>query len=158
MGRHRAITASGRQGERTLRRGMTLVEILAVVVILGLIAASLLTVTVTGGLAKGKRELARTGVGLIVSRLEAYRIEHDSWPDPAVGLAALSDGQAAPTAPYYLGRDQLTDPWGRSYQYVVPGPGGHPYEVICLGADGQVGGSGEDADLSSVSLRSEGAP
>jgi general secretion pathway protein G len=132
---------------------MTLVEVLAVVVILGLLAATL-AVGFSGAFGKGKRELARTGVGLIVQKLEMYRIEHGSWPDPQVGLAALSG--AAPTAPYYLGADRLIDPWGNPYQLIIPGPEGHPYEVLSLGADGALGGSGEDADISSANLRRDG--
>jgi general secretion pathway protein G len=136
------------------RRAMTLVEVLAVVVILGLLAATL-AVGFSGAFGKGRRELARTGIGLIAGKVELYRLEYGAWPDASVGLAALSDGHAAPTAPYYIKNDQTLDPWGRSYQFVVPGPQGHPYEIVSLGADGVLGGEGEDADLSSINLRAK---
>lgn len=42
--------------------------------------------------------------------------------------------------------------------YITPGPDGHPYEIVTYGADGQPGGEDENADLSSVALRSEGSP
>jgi len=133
--------------------GMTLVEILAVVVILGLIAGTLL-VGFSGVFGKAKHELAKSGIGVIVSKVELYRIEKQTWPDNDLGLAALGDGHAAPTASYYLSRDQLLDPWNRPYLYVMPGPDGHPYEVISYGADGQPGGEAgtENADVSSVNL------
>jgi general secretion pathway protein G len=135
---------------------MTLVEVLAVVVILGLLASTL-AVGFSGAFAKGKRELAKTAVGIIQQKLEAYRIEHDAWPGVDDGLAALSDGRALPTSTYYLSRDQITDPWGKPFYLIIPGPAGHPYEVISYGADAQPGGEGEDADLSSIDLRaSEG--
>lgn len=50
-------------------------------------------------------------------------------------------------------RDQLIDPWGNPYYLLVPGPGNYPYEIVSYGADGEPGGEGENADLSSVSLR-----
>lgn len=134
------------------RRGMTLVEVLAVVVILGLLAGTL-AVGFSGAFAKGKRELAKTAIGIIQQKLEAYRIEHDTWPGVEDGLAALSEGRAAPTATYYLSPDQVTDPWGTPYYLIIPGPDGHPYEVVSYGADAQPGGEAENADLSSINLR-----
>jgi general secretion pathway protein G len=145
-------TARWRGRGRGLTPAMTLVEVLAVVVILGMLAATL-AVGFSGALGKGKRELARTAIGQIVAKLELYRIETDVWPDADLGLAALTDGNAAPGAPYYLGPDKVLDPWGRRFLLIVPGPDGHPYEVLSYGADAQPGGDGENADISSVDLR-----
>ena len=85
-------------------RGMTLVEILAVVVILGLIAGTLI-VGFSGSFGRAKHELAKSGIGIVVSKIELYRIEHDRWPANDVGLAALGTPQATPSAPYFLGLD-----------------------------------------------------
>lgn len=139
-------------GVMASRRAMTLVEVLAVVVILGLVAGTL-AVGFSGAFSKGKHELAKTGIGLLVQRVEAYRIETDSWPDASTGLAALTDGQATPSASYYVKPDQIIDPWGGRYTIIVPGPDAHPYEIVSYGADGQPGGNGENADLSSINLR-----
>jgi general secretion pathway protein G len=134
--------------------GMTLVEVLAVVVILGLVAGTLL-VGFSGSFGKAKHELAKSAIGVIVAKLETYKIETGGWPSNELGLAALSDGQAPPTASFYLSPDKLRDPWGKPYLYVTPGPDGHPYEILSYGADGQSGGAsaGEDADISSINLR-----
>jgi general secretion pathway protein G len=138
------------------RRAMTLVEILAVVVILGLIAGTLL-VGFSGAFGKAKHELAKSGISVVVSKIEVYRIEKNTWPTIDQGLAVLSDGEAAPTASYYLSPDKLLDPWGKPYLYICPGPDGHPYEVLSYGADGQPGGASgtEEADISSVNLRGQ---
>lgn len=135
------------------RQGMTLVEVLAVVVILGLVAATL-TVSFSGTFGKAKSELAKTGIAQIVQKLELYHIETDRWPAMDVGLKALSAGLADPKAAYYLEQGQLEDPWKQGYHFVVPGPNGRPFEVLTYGADGRPGGSGEDADISSANLRS----
>ena len=134
------------------RRAMTLVELLAVVVILSLIAGTLV-VGFSGSFGKARHELAKTGIGLLVTQLEKYRLERSVWPSNDKGLAVLTNGEAKPTDSYYVNAGQLLDPWGRSYLYVQPGPDGHPYEVLSYGADGQPGGEGEDADVTSVNLR-----
>jgi general secretion pathway protein G len=136
----------------TSRRGLTLVELLAVLVILGLIAGTL-TLGFSGSFGRAKHELARSGIAQIVQKLEIYRMEHDRWPSLEVGLEVLTIGQAAPSAAYFLEPDQLIDPWGRTYLYMIPGPEGRAYEVLTYGADGLPGGEGEDRDLSSAALR-----
>jgi general secretion pathway protein G len=130
------------------RRGMTLVEILAVVVILGLLAVTL-TVGITGKMGKAKQEIAKTQIGQIVAQVQTFQLEHRKLPSPAEGLAALTTD---PNAAFYLEPAKLNDPWGKPYQYAVPGPDKHPFEIISYGADGQPGGSGDNADISSVSF------
>lgn len=134
------------------RRAMTLVEVLAVVVILGLIAGTL-AVGFSGAFGRGKHELAKTGIGQVVGKLELYRMDYDAFPSNDLGLAALTDGTARPADPHYLPPDRLLDPWDRRYLYLMPGPDGHLYEVLSYGADGQPGGEGENADISSLNLR-----
>lgn len=134
------------------QRGMTLVEVLAVVVILGLLAGTL-AVGFSGAFGKGKHELAKTGIGMIAGKLEIYKMEHSEWPSSDVGLAALSAPHASPADAYFLPQDRLLDPWGHSYYLISPGPDGHPYEIVSYGADGAAGGTGEDADLTSIHMR-----
>ncbi|HMN96847.1 MAG TPA: type II secretion system protein GspG [Phycisphaerales bacterium] len=145
------ISRAARSTGSARHRGMTLVEVLAVVVILGLIAGTLL-VGFSGTFGRAKHELARSGIGVIVGKLEAYRVEHGTWPGSDVGLRALAEGSATGSS-YHLGADHLNDPWNRPYLYVVPGPAGLPYEVITYGADGVPGGEGENRDISSATLR-----
>jgi general secretion pathway protein G len=133
-------------------RGLTLVEILAVVVILGFLAATL-AVGFSGSFGKAKHELAKTGIGQIVDKVETYRMEKGAWPTNDLGLRMLSDGYATPSDPFYLEPGKLLDPWKRPYYYVTPGPNQWPYEVLTYGADGAPGGSGEDQDVSSVDMR-----
>jgi general secretion pathway protein G len=134
---------------------MTLVEVLAVVVILGLIAGTLM-VSFSGAFGKAKRELAKTGIAQIVDKLETYRIEKNSYPAVDAGLRVLTAPVATPQNSYFVASDKLLDPWGREFLYIVPGPGGEPFEVVSLGADGAPGGVGENADLTSANLRGAG--
>jgi general secretion pathway protein G len=134
------------------RRGMTFVELLAVLVILGLVA-SVLTVSFAGRFAKGKREIARTQVAQLTQAVETFRIEHGAWPPVEQGLGALTAPTASPTATYFLKPEQLIDPWDNPYALIIPGPDGYPYEIVSYGADRQPGGDDEAADLSSTRLR-----
>jgi general secretion pathway protein G len=137
---------------RPARRGMTFVELLAVLVILGLVA-SVLTVSFAGRFAKGKREIARTQIAQLIQAVETYRLEHGEWPPVEQGLSALTTPTASPSAPYFLKPDQVNDPWNNPYAFIAPGPDGHPYEIVTYGSDRQPGGEGEAADLSSTALR-----
>ena len=137
---------------RSSRCGMTFVELLAVLVILGLVA-SVLTVSFAGRFARGKREIARTQLSQLIQSVETYRIEHGDWPPIEQGLGALSTPVASPAAAYFLAPSQMLDPWGNPYALVVPGPDGYPYEIVSYGGDRQPGGEGEAADLSSTRLR-----
>lgn len=141
-----------RRRNASSRHAMTLIEVLAVVVILGLIAGTL-AVGFSSAFGKGKHELARSGIAQIVAKLELYRLEHDAFPASDAGLAALTDGAASPACTYYLEPDRLLDPWGRPFLYSCPGPTGHPYEVLTYGVDNQPGGDGENEDISSTALR-----
>jgi len=131
--------------------GFTLVEVLAVVVILGLLATVLIN-NFSGGVGKGRHELAKTAVGILTQRIELYVLEHGEPPAMHIGLTALSD--ASPESPYFAIKEQLVDPWKRPYVFITPGPDGHLYEIVSYGRDGQPGGDAEDADVSSVSLGS----
>ncbi len=131
---------------------MTFVELLAVLVILGLIAG-VLAVSFAGRFARGKQEIARTQLSLISQAIETYRIEHGEWPPMNQGLSALTTPQAAPTASYFLKPDQIRDPWDQLYALIIPGPDGYPFEILTYGSDAQPGGEGEAQDLSSIRVR-----
>ncbi len=137
---------------RSSVRAMTLVEVLAVVVILGLIAATL-SVSFRGQVGRAKRELAKTGVAVVVSAIETYAVEQGRMPSMQEGLAALTQAPQGRGEPY-LKADKLRDPWGHPYQYVSPSPTGGAYLVLSTGADGRVGGAAgsEDEDITSDAL------
>ncbi len=141
-----------RRTSRSNESGMTLVEVLAVVVILGLLA-SILAISFSGSFGKAKRELAKTGIGAIARHVELYRLDKGTWPTSDVGLTVLTDGHATPAESYYLEPAQLVDPWKRPYWFLTPGPGARPYEILSYGADGAPGGDGENADVTSANLR-----
>lgn len=128
--------------------GMTLIEVLAVVVILGLLAVTL-TVGISGRISKARHEIARTQIAQLMGAIEAFRLEKRQVPTAAEGLSILS---ASPNTAYFMEPGKLLDPWGKPYLYIVPGPNDAPFELLTYGADGQPGGEGEHADISSSNL------
>jgi general secretion pathway protein G len=122
------------------QRGMTLVEIMVVLVILGLIATAVV-VAVVPKLAEARHDRAVLDISNIQQALDLYKIKKGTYPDTASGLKVLVDTQNLPTMP--------KDPWGNDYTYM--NEGGKP-NIISYGADGQPGGEGENADISSKDL------
>jgi general secretion pathway protein G len=130
--------------------GFTLIELLVVLVILGLLAA-FAAPQVLKYLGSAKTDAANAQVQNIASILDLYRLEVGSYPAEADGLEALVEPPGdAPrwNGPYVKRRDTLIDPWGRMYEYRMPGEHGD-YDLYSLGADQTEGGEGEDQDVTS---------
>jgi len=129
---------------RRAQRGMTLIEIMVVLVIIGLVASAV-AVNVVGRLGEAKTKQAETDVRNIASQgVDAYRVMRGRYPTTEEGLDALIQEKFVKANK----GGKLLDPWGREYIYLYPGQA-HPdgFDVKSYGADGQPGGEGEDADL-----------
>jgi len=116
---------------------------MVVVVILGVLA-TIVTVSVTDYLVKGKQSATRTEIAALSQALQLLYSEFDRYPTIDEGLAHLTKPNAA--HPNGLLQGDLLDPWGHAYLYVYPGLHG-AFDICSLGANGQEGGLGGDADL-----------
>jgi general secretion pathway protein G len=133
---------------RISQEGFTLIELLIVMIILGLLAA-LVAPKMFQKVGSSKQKAAKTQISMIGTALDAYRLDIGSYPSTADGLEALrkNPGHGAWDGPY-LSKDVPRDPWGRPYVYHAPGERGD-YDLYSLGGDGQEGGEGENADVTS---------
>lgn len=138
---------------RAGQHGFTLLEILVVVLIITILA-TVVGVNVAKHPGQARVTAARAQMVVLRNALGLYRMNHGAVPTPAQGLAALCEKPTASPVPEnypaegYLESSKLpADPWGRPYAYMVPGPKGQPFEIICYGADGEPGGEGEAADI-----------
>lgn len=139
---------------RTTRRhaGFTLIEIMVVVVIMGVLAA-LLVPRLMGRTDDARILAAKQDIATLMQALKLYRLDNQRYPTTEQGLHALI---ARPTngpqpANWKSGGyiDRLNkDPWGNPYQYVSPGTR-NEVDIFSFGADGQPGGTGNDADIGS---------
>jgi general secretion pathway protein G len=149
-----AMTGSGIINGKTRRMGgFTLIEIMAVIVILGVLAA-LVVPRIIGTPDQAKAVAAKQDVASIMQALKLYRLDNSRYPSTEQGLQALVtrpvDGPGAPNWKAYLDK-MPKDPWGKQYQYLNPGVRGE-IDVFSHGADGQSGGTGVDADVGSWDL------
>jgi general secretion pathway protein G len=135
---------------RTRRAGFTLLELLVVIVIIGLLAAYV-GPKYFAQLGKSEVTIARAQIEAFEKSLDTYRLDVGRYPTSEEGLAALMAAPAAASAKWngpYLKKGIPQDPWGHPYLYRSPGAKGE-YEIVSTGKDGQPGGAGENADISS---------
>ncbi len=140
---------------RTVQGGFTLIEVMVVIVILGILAAVVVPRIMdrpdTARIAKVKQDI-RT----LESALNLYKLDNFTYPSTDQGLEALVKKPSGEPEPRnwkeggYI--DRLPkDPWGNDYQYLNPGVHG-PIDIYSLGADGQEGGEGINADIGNWNL------
>jgi general secretion pathway protein G len=133
------------------RRGFTLIEILVVIVVIAILA-TLVAPNVFQHVGTAKATTAKSQIEMMSSALDAYRLDTGSYPNTAQGLQAL---QELPTIDPptnwrgpYLRKAVPLDPWGHAYVFVSPGEvNTKGFDLISYGADGKLGGEGEDADV-----------
>ena len=135
---------------QAVQRGFTLIELMVVLVIIGVLGA-LIVPNLLDRADDARRTAARTDITNIMQALKLYRLDNQRYPTTEQGLQALVTRPTAGPQPNnwkpYV--EKLpNDPWGNPYQYLNPGIKGE-VDVMSLGANGQPGGEGNDADIGS---------
>jgi len=135
---------------RTRVAGFTLIEIMVVVVILGILAALVLP-NVMGRIGQAQSTKVNADIQGYETALSLFKLDNFRYPTTDQGLEALVKQPADPSIRNWKEggyiRSLKKDPWGFDYQYVFPGTHGTEYDIFTLGADGQPGGEGENADV-----------
>jgi general secretion pathway protein G len=135
-----------RTGKRSSQKGFTLIELLIVMIILSLLAA-LVAPALFQKVGGAKQKAAKAQIALFGSALDQFRLDVGRYPTTQEGLDVLrkNPGLDHWDGPY-LPKDIPPDPWSKAYTYRCPGEHGD-YDIVSLGADGQEGGDGENADV-----------
>ncbi len=141
-----------RESKRT-RDGFTLIEIMAVVLIIGLLGGIVGTV-VFAQIDKARVTTAKVQIKALEQALDAYRMDNARYPTTEQGLDALVHKPSGEPQPkrwqpegYLPGGKVPADPWGTAYQYQAPGTKNpYAYDLWTLGADSAPGGDGNDTD------------
>jgi len=117
-------------------KGFTILEIIAVIVIIGLLWA-LVATNFMGKVDDARQVDAQAQIGLLGQALDLYRLEKGKYPSNEEGLKAIQS---------YLKKELPKDPWGNEFHYKSPGEHGD-YDLVSYGADNAEGGEGNDLDI-----------
>ena len=142
-----------RRGD-SLRHGFTLIEIMAVVLIIGLLS-TIVGAAIFQQVDKARVAAARAQLSSLEGVLELYRMDNAKFPSTEQGLVALVEAPTVDPLPRnypeggYLKDGRIpVDPWGEPFHYEMPGTNNpHAYDIWSFGADGAPGGEGVDADV-----------
>ena len=140
--------ASRVRGKR--RDAFSLVELIAVIVILSMLAG-LVAFKTRSYLLTSKQNGAKVEIRKLSEAIETFYAVNDRYPTSEEGLDVLVSG--TDRMPDGVIDKVPLDPWLVPYQYNMPGKRG-PYDIICLGADGREGGSDADRDITNHDLES----
>ncbi len=145
-----------RVGTRRKRRGFTLIEIMAVVLIMGLLMG-LVGVSVFSQVDKARATTAKAKISQIESALEFYRMDNYKYPPTLDGLVSKpADAKNFPKGGYLQKSDALMDPWEQKFIYVNPGAKNpHSVDISSAGPDG-VAGNEDDINNWDANTPSEG--
>ena len=133
--------------------GFTLIEIMIVVMIVGLLMATIATQLI-GRAQLAQVDLAATQLRQLEQALELYKLDNGRYPTTDQGLVALISKPSGDPVPRrwspggYAKRDQISDPWGLPYEYQAPGDHNERgFDLFSYGPDGLEGGEEENADI-----------
>jgi general secretion pathway protein G len=143
-----------KQRRRRSRAGVTLIEMLVVVMIIALFAA-LVAPSMFKQSDKARVTAAQAQINNFTTALGSYKLDTGVFPSTEEGLQALrvAPNNLAQWQGPYLPKEVPLDPWRRPYIYKYPGEHGDEPDIISYGADGQAGGDGINADI--VSWKSQ---
>lgn len=137
------MSNSHRGFRRARAAGFSLIEMLAVIVLIGIVAG-IVVQQVGKNVDKGKYGAGKAQVQSLAGKIEGYALDNGSAP-PRLEDLVTRPGNAGNWMGPYAKESDLKDPFGHAFQYKAPGEHGD-FDIIFLGKDGQAGGDGVNAD------------
>ncbi|MBK5002056.1 type II secretion system major pseudopilin GspG [Pseudomonas sp. S31] len=131
---------------RARQAGFTLLEMLAVIVLLGIVA-TIVVRQVGGNVDKGKYGAGKAQLASLSMKVDSYALDVGAPPGSLEQLLHKPASAGAWAGPYAKPSD-LLDPFGHPFEYQAPGKHG-PFDLVFLGQDGTPGGEGYNADVGS---------
>lgn len=138
-------------------RGFSLIELLVAVSIMVILSTGV-GIAVVHFINKAKVARATSDIAALKTAVRLYQGDNSTIPSSRQGLDALVKCPSTEPVPKnwrepYLDSLKIKeDPWGNEYIYFVPGRNKEEFEIVSYGADGQPGGDGFNADISSSDL------
>ena len=139
----------------TNRKGITLIEMMVVIVILGILATIIFT-RVSDRPEQARRTKAQVEIRELQTALELFKLDNGFYPTTEQGLEALvsqpTTGKVPKNYPESGYQDRVpVDPWRIPYVYISPGLHSE-YDLESYGADEEDGGEGKNEDIESWNL------
>ncbi len=137
-----------------MRKGFTMVELMAVLIILGLLA-TVLVKNFMGQTDKARVITTKANLKILHTAVMQYKMDTGQFPSEEGGLVALieppSEVEDSVEPGGYLETTEIPkDGWGNEYYYELYPESGRSFVIISWGADGEEGGEGYDTDLAST--------
>jgi len=140
-------------GKKRSRRGFTMVELMAVLIILGLLAAVVVK-NFVGQVDRGRVITTKASLRQLHTAINQFHMDSGRWPTEQEGLNVLiqqpADVTNWPPGGYIETTTVPKDAWGRDFMLELYPETGKAFVIKSLGADGEVGGEGINADLLST--------
>ena len=139
--------------QKKKRNGFTMVELMAIIVIIGLLAAVVAT-NVISKIDKARVTATKASLKTLHAAVNQFKMDSGRFPDEEAGLLELveqpSDVDNWEAGGYLETTEIPRDAWGNDFDYLRYPESGKPFVIISYGADGQEGGEGYDEDLLST--------
>ena len=149
------------ENKRGVRYGFTMVELMAVLIIIGLLATLVVT-RVASKIDQARVTTTRANLKILHASVNQFKMDTSRYPTEEEGLRALieqpSDVTGWEPGGYLETTDIPKDGWGNDFIYELYPESGKPFVVKSLGADGEEGGEGYDTDLLSTDAYVEKRP
>ena len=123
--------------------GFTLIEMIAVLVLIGVVMA-IVGGRVMQNFQSGQYKAGVAGVKSLEMKVQAYNLDNGGNPQSLNDLVARPGNASNWNGPYAKESD-LKDPFGHPYTYKAPGDHGD-FDIVFLGKDGAPGGDGLNKD------------
>jgi general secretion pathway protein G len=136
-----------------MEKGFTMVELMAILIIIGLLAALVVT-KVADKIDQARVTTTKANLKALHSAVTQFKMDTGRFPTEDEGLKALierpSDVITYAPGGYLETTEIPKDAWGRDYIYELNPESGKPFVIKSYGADGEEGGEGYNADLFST--------
>ncbi len=128
---------------RLPQRGLTLVEIMVVLIILGLVMAWIGSKMIGAG-DKAKRQITELKIKDLGNLISQFQLQYNALPQNVDELTHCSERTGSSCIPL-TNEENIKDGWGNRFMYTLE-EGGRRYRLKSYGADGKEGGEGADSD------------
>jgi general secretion pathway protein G len=126
------------------QKGLTLVEIIVVLIILAILM-SFLGGRILGAGDRAKKQITELKMKSLTSFIEQYQLRYNKLPSSVDSLFRCTN-ETGPDCIPLTNEDSMKDGWGRDFTYAIESSG-NSYKIQSLGSDGRPGGSDFDYDM-----------